>query len=116
MSENPHSPLDRDYWDRVKVCSKYLEFKVNSFHQASHNAECADEHSLRNTPNVGRLSGEDIETVWSVTNHFQYSSREMDAGTRRDLISTVAYEWNKEKIAGLHKYEVSFSDRLKIDR
>ena len=44
--QNPHTPLDKKFWDRIAPESFFLKWFVNAFHQYSHNPECADDHSL----------------------------------------------------------------------
>lgn len=98
---NKFTPLDKKYWDRLDPQSETLRWFVNTFHQHSHNAECADTHSLRNAPNVGMVTGEEIETGWAKLNHLQYSIREMDAGARIDMITAHMLQINEEKIQKL---------------
>jgi hypothetical protein len=95
--KNPATPLAPEFQDRLMVGSSYLECKVNVWHGRGHNPECADEHSLRNTRNVGRMTGEDIESPWAKIDHLQYSTREMDAGGRRDCIVSHMLKQNEEK-------------------
>lgn len=84
---------------------------MNAFHQYSHNPECADAHSLRNSPNVGMVTGEEIETSWAILNHLQYSIREMDAGARIDMITTHMIHINELKIRRMGK---SFTNNLTL--
>jgi len=95
---NPHTPLAQPFHTRVIPNSGFMDYFVNAFHQHSHNPECADMHSLRNSSNVGMVSGEEIETSWAALNHLQYSIREMDAGARADMITTHMLHINKCKI------------------
>lgn len=71
--------------------------KVNQWHLGSHIETCADDHSLRTTPNVGRFHGEQVETPWARLDLLQYSTREMNAGHRRDTITAHMNHWNNEK-------------------
>jgi hypothetical protein len=101
---NRFSPLTWNFRSRLKLLpenKKFIEWKVNVFHQLGHKPECADEHSLRNTPNVGRFTGEDIETGWSKLNHMQYATREMHAGARIDSITAHMLQFNRDKEEGL---------------
>ena|ERR1700742_1110320 len=95
---NPFSPLHPDFQRRLIPDSGFIEYKVNAFHQHSHKPECADAHSIRNTSNIGMVTGEEIETAWAKLNHIQYSLREMDAGGRIDMITIHMLEINKDKI------------------
>ena len=70
---NPHTPLEPKFWPRLRPHSGFIDYKVNAFHQHSHRAECADDHSLRNSSNIGMVTGEEIETAWAALNHLQYS-------------------------------------------
>ena len=78
-------------------------FKINAFHQYAHKDDCAKEFSIRNTPQVGRLCGEETEVPWAVLNHLQPSTREMNAGPRRDLISVHMEYQNLKKILKMGK-------------
>lgn len=97
-TSNPHSPLDQQFWPRLKPNSDFLKFYVNTFHQHSHIPECADVHSLQNSSQIGMVTGEEIETGWATLNHLQYSIREMDAGARVDMITAHMLKINKDKI------------------
>ncbi len=57
-----------------------FEFKalIPKFHLAGHKPECSDKSSLNYEPNVGRTSGELVETPWAAFNSLQYSVRERD--------------------------------------
>lgn len=77
--------------------------KVNQWHLGAHIESCADEHSLRTTPNVGRFHGEQIETPWAILDALQYSTREMGAGHRRDVISAHMNHWNDKKKSKIGK-------------
>lgn len=93
--------MSNEFKNRLQLTKnnrKYLEWKVNVFHQHGHKADCADEHSLRITKNCGMFTGEDIETGWAKLNHVQYSSREMDAGARVDTITSHMLQINLDKI------------------
>ena len=97
-SSNPNSPLEKCFQTRLKPGSGYIEYKVNAFHQHSHKPECADNHSLRNSSNIGMVTGEEIETSWANLNHLQYSLREMDAGGRVDMITAHMLHITEKKI------------------
>ena len=102
-SSNPHCPLEERFLDRLRVESPEFIKKLNVYHQLGHKPECADDHSMRNTVNVGRMSGEDIKSSWAKTNKQQYSTREMDTGARRDCISSHMEAVNYEKIRTLRE-------------
>ena len=94
---NPCSPLEEKFKSRLKPGSGFIKYFVNAFHQYSHNAECADHHSLRNSANTGMVTGEEIETSWAILNHLQYSIREMDSGARIDMITLHMLQINEDK-------------------
>lgn len=108
-SQNPFSPLEPEFNNRLDPVSGNVAFLVNAFHQKSHNPECSDLHSIRNTPNVGMTSGEDVESPWALMNHRQYSVREMGAGGRRDMLDSHMHGWNMEKRS---KLGISFAAGL----
>jgi len=101
---NKHSPITHQFQTRLQPSAKKIEFLVNVFHQRAHNPECADEHSIRNTPLVGMMSGEDVESPWAVMNFRQYSLREMGAGARRDALETHIHHWNTKKMLAIGKW------------
>jgi len=74
-----------------------VDFLVPKFHLASHKPSCADTYSFNFTPLVGRMSGEHVETIWSSFNWLQYSTREMGAGSRRDILFDHMNFWNWSK-------------------
>lgn len=81
----------------------YVSYLVNVWHGNSHKPECADEHSLRNTPMKGMVTGEEIESGWAKMNRKQYTTREMDAGARRDSITVHMINHNKDKLKRMGK-------------
>ena len=105
-SNNPWSPLAVEFMNRLKLGAPELVKKVNAFHGATHKPECRDEHSIRNTPHVGRMTGEDVESGWAKLNKEQWSSREMDAGGRRDDINTHMETSNYDKIQTMSKFPI----------
>jgi hypothetical protein len=95
---NPHTPLDKHLHHRLVPGAGFIDYKVNAFHQHSHKPECADAHSIRNTSEIGMVTGEEIETGWAKLNHLQYSIREMDSGARIDMITAHMLNMNQDKI------------------
>jgi hypothetical protein len=89
--------------ERLQLGAPELIKKINTFHGATHKPECSDQHTIRNTPNVGRMTGEDVESGWAKLNKEQWSSREMDAGSRRDDINMHMVTSNGDKIATMGK-------------
>jgi len=106
---NPHSPLDSTFHKRLIPNSGFLQYKVNAFHQHGHKPECADAHSLRNSSNIGMVTGEEIETAWATLNHIQYSLREMDAGGRIDMITAHMLQINEDKIKRMGDWRFFFA-------
>jgi hypothetical protein len=108
---NPYSPLSAIYQDNLKDPNSLLCL-VNVWHGNAHKPECADKHSIRNTPNTGMVSGEEVETTWVKPNRKQYEAREMDAGGRQDLMTAVFVENNERKIEGMGRLCNSSTPRL----
>lgn len=75
----------------------HLVQKVPAWHIEGHIASCQDEHHLRYTPLVGRTHGEGVETIWAEMNGFQYATREMSFGHRRDTLTDIfnSHNWTK---------------------
>jgi hypothetical protein len=94
---NKYSPLEEMFQRRL-LDPKFILFLVNVWHGNSHKPECSDQHSLRNTPRTGMVTGEEIETGWPRLNKKQWSTREMDAGARADTITVHVIEHNRDKI------------------
>ena len=74
-----------------------MSFFINKFHLNGHKISCQDLYSLSYASLVGRVSGEEIETVWSYLNGFQYSTQEMSAGSRIDMLTDVINNFNLTK-------------------
>jgi hypothetical protein len=102
--ENPFSPVTNDHLDKLKSANDATVFRINAFHQYSHNEECSEKFSIRNTPMVGRISGEEVEVPWAILNNLQCSTREMGAGARRDCITTHMEWQNIQKVARMGKF------------
>lgn len=94
---NPFSPLEATFKERLKDPA-HISYLVNVWHGNSHRPECADEHSLRNTAMKGMVTGEEIESGWVKMNRKQYTTREMDAGARRDSITAHMIDHNNDKL------------------
>ena len=105
-TDNPACPLESRFLNKLQS-EKECPFRVNSFHQYSHKGDCAKKYGIVNTAAVGRVSGEEVETSWSCLNKLQTSTREMDAGARRDCISSHI-EWHSiQKIQNMCKFSFS---------
>lgn len=75
-----------------------LQALIPKFHLGGHKAECSDRYSFNYTKDVGRMSGELVETPWAAFNWLQYSVREMGWGNRRDTLNDHFNGWNWWKI------------------
>ncbi|KIJ48789.1 hypothetical protein M422DRAFT_90078, partial [Sphaerobolus stellatus SS14] len=71
-----------------------LIFLVPKFHLASHIDACADRFLFNWTKNVGRTCGEIVETNWVNLNLLATSTREMDAGHRKDTLTDAKIDMN----------------------
>ncbi|KIO29004.1 hypothetical protein M407DRAFT_47092, partial [Tulasnella calospora MUT 4182] len=71
-----------------------FSIKVPAWHVLGHVLPCILANSLRYTPLVGRTAGEGVETIWSVMNAHQYSTREMTHGHRRDCLTDIFNDYN----------------------
>jgi hypothetical protein len=96
--DNPFSPLPEKYREWLKKELGVVTYNINDFHMKSHIPACADEYSSRHTPLMGIRACEEVESVWSILNKFQWSTREMDAGARRDQLTAVMLKINEDKI------------------
>ncbi|KAG8922430.1 hypothetical protein FRC01_014055, partial [Tulasnella sp. 417] len=75
-----------------------IQFLVPAWHILGHVDECLARYHFRYTPLVGRTAGEGVETIWSNLNGYQYSTREMGHGHRRDTLTDVMNHFNWTKI------------------
>lgn len=98
-----------NFWTRLKLGSKtnwydvlkdsmQYQFLVPKFHLGSHKEECADRFSFNYADGVGRMHGELVETIWAGLNWLQYSTQEMSAGHRREVITEAMNYWNWGKV------------------
>lgn len=89
----PQQPLlDLSDFEEVDIV-----WVVNQWHLAGHQESCADEFGLRYKENVGRFSGEAVETPWAQLDKLQYYLRVMTWGNRRDAITEAINHWNWSK-------------------
>ncbi len=98
--------LTRDELSKIKY--KAL---IPKFHLAGHKAECSDRYSFNFTENVGRMSGELVETPWADLNPLQYSLREMGWGNRRDALTDQLNGWNHSKETRMCKSSYTWHGR-----
>ncbi|KAG8927115.1 hypothetical protein FRC01_008000 [Tulasnella sp. 417] len=78
---------------------KEIQFLVPAWHILGHVDECLAQYHFRYTPLVGRTAGEGVETIWADLNGYQYSTREMGHGHRRDTLTDVMnhFNWTKTR-------------------
>lgn len=81
---------------------KDIQFLVPAWHILGHVDECLTRYHFRYTPLVGRTAGEGVETIWSALNGYQYSTREMGHGHRRDTLTDMMnhFNWTKMRKEG----------------
>ena len=91
--------------ERRKLDELNLVWLVPKFHLAVHIDNCADQYSFNFTKNVGRTSGEIIETNWPNLNALALSTREMGWGHRWDTIMDAMNFWNYKKATGEGTFE-----------
>jgi hypothetical protein len=109
------NPLSIELQPNVESPTHYLP-KVNTWHLHGHIPECSDNFNLRTTPNVGRFTGEQVESPWARLDSLQYTTREMGAGHRRDVISIHMNSWNQEKLYGIGASFLWFEPQRTIAR
>lgn len=111
-----------NFWNRLIVGSKLnwhdplkenitCQFLVPKFHLGSHREECADHFSFNYAEGVGRMHGELVETIWAGLNWLQYSTREMSAGHRREVITEAMNYWNWGKVIRTGRLFCEFTSR-----
>ncbi|KIJ27639.1 hypothetical protein M422DRAFT_271180 [Sphaerobolus stellatus SS14] len=94
---------DSDKWplmtegQRKKLSRTVLVWLVPKFHLASHIENCADKFSFNWTTNVGRTSGESVETIWVDLNQLATATREMGYGHRKDTLKDAMSDHNYRK-------------------
>jgi len=74
-----------------------IQWLVPKFHLAAHVEGCSDNFSFNWTKDVGRTSGESVESNWSSLGGLATSVREMGFGHRRDAINDAMGDWNWRK-------------------
>ncbi|KAF9048911.1 hypothetical protein BJ165DRAFT_1402762 [Panaeolus papilionaceus] len=78
-----------------------IQFLVPKFHLPAHISACCWRFSFNYRRGVGRTDGEAPERGWPVTNALAGSTREMLAGTRRDVLEYQFSDHNWVKITNL---------------
>ncbi|KAG8911643.1 hypothetical protein FRC02_006490, partial [Tulasnella sp. 418] len=88
--------------DLKKISITWL---VPKFHLGGHEKKCADDHSFNFTKDVGRTSGELVETPWAELNKAKSVTKQAGPGSRRDIIVDFINWWNWMKV-------IKMSDRI----
>ncbi|KIJ55893.1 hypothetical protein M422DRAFT_132983, partial [Sphaerobolus stellatus SS14] len=83
--------------ERRQLNERDIIWLVPKFHLAAHIEECADKFSFNWTKNVGRTSGESVETIWASLNGMATATREMGFGHRKDTIADAMNALNLRK-------------------
>ncbi|KIJ36825.1 hypothetical protein M422DRAFT_77334, partial [Sphaerobolus stellatus SS14] len=86
--------------ERRQLAKKDIVWLVPKFHLAAHIENCADRFSFNWTKNVGRTSGESVDTIWANLNGLALATREMGFGHHRDAITDAMLAWNFRKTTG----------------
>ncbi|KAG8931499.1 hypothetical protein FRC01_001224 [Tulasnella sp. 417] len=97
---------------------KDIQFLVPAWHILGHVEECLARYHFRYTPLVGRTAGEGVETIWSSLNGWQYSTREMGHGHRRDTLTDVMnhFNWTKTRKEARRLYSACFDAMSEYER
>ncbi|KIJ30125.1 hypothetical protein M422DRAFT_129190, partial [Sphaerobolus stellatus SS14] len=93
---DPKWPLMTDI-QRKQLRGTELVWLVPKFHLAGHVEGCADKFSFNWTKNVGRTSGESVETIWASLNQLATATREMGYGHRKDTLMDAMNDHNYRK-------------------
>ena len=86
-----------------------VEVAIPGWHINGHGANCRDNFNLSYMEGVGRMVGEDIETMWVGTNPLASSVREMGPAAWHDTLNDHWNGWNFWKIVGFCKYFAFFT-------
>lgn len=76
----------------------WIIWLIGKFHLGGHRDDCHKKFSFNYTANVGRMSGELVETIWSYFDYLKYQTREMSAGARKEMLSDAMNWWNWQKV------------------
>ncbi|KAG8942299.1 hypothetical protein FRC03_003364 [Tulasnella sp. 419] len=77
--------------DLEKISITWL---VPKFHLGGHEKKCSDDHSFNFTKDVGRTSGELVETPWAEMNKAKWITKQAGSGSRRDILIDLINWWN----------------------
>lgn len=101
---NPLIPSEMQ--DRIKNSECTIRWLIGKFHLGGHQEECSKKYSFNYNKNVGRMSGELVETVWSDFDWLKYQTREMGPGTRIEMLCDAANNWNWQKIVRMGEWSL----------
>ncbi|KAG9016017.1 hypothetical protein FRB90_003840 [Tulasnella sp. 427] len=74
---------------------------IGKFHLGGHREECQKAFNFNYTSQVGRMSGELVETIWAYFDYLKYQTREMGPGSRQEMLSDAMNYWNWQKLVKL---------------
>ena len=80
-----------------------VDVAIPGWHINAHGAKCRNNFNLSYMPGAGRMTGEDIETMWAGTNSLAPSVREMGPAARHDTLNDHWNGWNFRKIVGFRE-------------
>jgi hypothetical protein len=99
-----------DLRDAIK--NRQIRYAIPKFHLPAHGFRCWSLFSLNYIIGSGRVDGEGIERLWSVSNPVATSTREMGHGSRHDFLEDRWGAANFRKLIGLG---TSLARKLKSD-
>ncbi len=70
---------------------------IGKMHVQAHNEICQYLYSWNYTEGVGRSDGEEVERWWAEANQAAGSTKQMNAGHRREVLSDLMNDWNWTK-------------------
>lgn len=92
VKTSPDQLLPEDIDKHIRIT-----WLIGKFHLGGHKEECAKMYSFNYNKNVGRMSGELVETIWATFNALKPQTREMGPGPRREMLTDAMNFWNKMK-------------------
>lgn len=83
--------------------AKNTEEGVPAFHVANHIPDCQFLKHPRHMLCTGRLSGEEVETVWVEIGNGGSISRDTNPGHRHEILEDIAGDWNFKKFVSMRE-------------
>lgn len=102
VKTNPNPLLPDEIDKHIRIT-----WLIGKFHLGGHKEECSKKYSFNYNKNVGRMSGELVETIWATFNALKPQTREMGPGPRREVLTDAMNFWNKMKEGRLSTCRVS---------